>query len=250
MPVSKNSMRLNRYCKWMANVSSCRRWPNWGSTNSIGLDRHHRNCPSQQRIVSIWRTYLSLADKRKHRSWSNLASLHLERQTIPHVQIARRNFEEPAKYIVLNISITNARVGVGGQLKCPPEYITNVSASKNTHFSNCVSRQQWSFVNVMPNSGLANNAKLAASFESNTLTSCTMLNTDLSFSAMDGDTPGVMSTAVWCTVFTRFNVCATTKAPNAYESFVASVTHANSEISKIKCLLNYWVYRNAMGGWA
>lgn len=55
--------------------------------------------------------------------------------------------------------------------------LTNVSASRKTHFSYCVKRQQCNFVNVMPSSGRASNAKLAASFESSTFTSCTKLKT-------------------------------------------------------------------------
>lgn len=106
--------------------------------------------------------------------------------------------------------------------------LTNVSASRNTHFSNCVKRQQCNFVNVMPNSGRDNNAKLAASFESSTFTSWTTLKTVCNFSRIADVTPGVIKTANWCAVLTFFNEKATTIAPNAYESFVANVTHANS----------------------
>lgn len=112
--------------------------------------------------------------------------------------------------------------------------LTNVSASKKTHFSNWVSRQQWSFVNVIPSSGLAKRARLAASFESSTLTSWTTLNTVWSLSRIDWDTPGVIKTATWCTVLARFSVCATTNAPKAYESFVANVTHAYSAKENIQ----------------
>lgn len=103
-----------------------------------------------------------------------------------------------------------------------------MSASKKTHFSNCVKRQQCNLVNVMPNSGRESNAKFAASFESNTFTSSTTLKMVCKRSRIDGVTPGVTSTANWWTVLTFFNEMATTNAPNAYESFVAKVTHANS----------------------
>lgn len=59
---------------------------------------------------------------------------------------------------------------------------TSVSASKKTHFSNCVNLQQCNFVNVIPNSGRDKSAKLAESFESKTSTSCTTLKTARSFS--------------------------------------------------------------------
>lgn len=66
---------------------------------------------------------------------------------------------------------------------CAKRYIlTRASASMKTHFSYCVSLQQCSLVNVIPNSGLCSTARLASSFESNTLTSFTKLNTDDSFS--------------------------------------------------------------------
>lgn len=120
------------------------------------------------------------------------------------------------------------------------EWLTRVSASKKTHFSNCVNCQQCSLVNVMPNSGRDSNAKFAASFESNTFTDSTTLYTVCNRSRIDGVTPGVTSTANWCTVLTFFNELATTNAPNAYESFVAKVTHANS-VKKIKVKRRNWL---------
>lgn len=72
---------------------------------------------------------------------------------------------------------------------------TNVSASKKTHFSYCVNRQQCNLVKVIPSSGRDSNAKLAASFESSTFTSCTKLKACCNFSRIDGVTPGVTRTA-------------------------------------------------------
>lgn len=106
------------------------------------------------------------------------------------------------------------------------EKLTKTSASRNTHFSNCVKFQQCSLVNVMPSSGRLRTAKFAASFESSTFTVCTRSNTSARRVCIDSVTPGVMSTASLCCVSTRFNELATTKAPSEYESFVASVTHA------------------------
>lgn len=80
----------------------------------------------------------------------------------------------------------------------------------------------------MPNSGRESNAKLAASFESSTFTSCTTSKIVCNRSFIVGVTPGVIKTANWCAVLTFLNEKATTNAPNAYESFVANVTHANS----------------------
>lgn len=106
--------------------------------------------------------------------------------------------------------------------------LTRVSASRKTHFSNCTRRQQWSFVKVTPNSGRLSSAKLAASCESSTFTSCTTLYTSFSLSRIASDTVGVTSTASWWAVPARFSECASTKAPSEYVSFVVSVTQANS----------------------
>lgn len=92
--------------------------------------------------------------------------------------------------------------------------LTKVSASRNTHFSNCVNLQLCNFVNVIPNSGRDNRAKLAASFESNTFTSTTTLKEYSSLRFMDSDTPGVINTAVWWTVLAFFKELATTRAPS------------------------------------
>jgi len=59
-----------------------------------------------------------------------------------------------------------------------PFWLTNVSASKNTHFENWVSFQQWSLVKVIPSSGRVRSAKLASSFESRTFTCETTSNSD------------------------------------------------------------------------
>lgn len=115
------------------------------------------------------------------------------------------------------------------------QQLTKVSASKNTHFSNCVSRQQCSFVKVTPSSGRANNAKLAASFESRTFTSCTRWKTVASLVRIGAVTPGVIRTANWCLVSTLLRELATTRAPNEYESLVANVTHANSVWDRRNC---------------
>lgn len=58
---------------------------------------------------------------------------------------------------------------------------TNVSASRKTHFLNCVNFQQFNLVNVTPNSGRLSKRKFASSFESNIFTSCTELNTEAKF---------------------------------------------------------------------
>lgn len=49
--------------------------------------------------------------------------------------------------------------------------LTRVSASRKTHLSYCVRRQQWSFVNVIPSSGRSSRARFASSCESRTFTS-------------------------------------------------------------------------------
>lgn len=65
----------------------------------------------------------------------------------------------------------------------------------NTHFSNCVNRQQCNFVNVTPNSGRCSKAKCAASFESKTFTVSTTSNVACNLSFITGVTPGVTKTA-------------------------------------------------------
>lgn len=131
--------------------------------------------------------------------------------------------------------------------------LTSVSASRNTHFSNCTRRQQWSFVKVTPNSGRLSRAKLAASCESSTFTSCTTLYTSFSLSRIASDTVGVTNTANWWAVPARLSECASTRAPSEYVSFVVSVTQANSTKGKKEiwglnwesssCIL--WIQRRA-----
>lgn len=55
--------------------------------------------------------------------------------------------------------------------------LTKISASKKTHFENCVSFQQCSFVNVTPNSGRLINNKFASSSLFKISTSTTRSNT-------------------------------------------------------------------------
>lgn len=248
-----SSMLLSTYYRRMANVSLYPCVPNRRSMSSTGLDRHRQNCPFEWRIASIFRMYRCLDERRRRPSWNNLASLHLVRPIIHRVQIIRRNFATPNQsnrkkkncFVIFSHFCTHSMreiLAIVGNVrnmhhriqKRTKKLLTNVSASKKTHFSNCVKRQQCNLVNVMPNSGRESNAKFAASFESNTFTCSTTLNTVCKRSRIDGVTPGVTSTANWWTVFTFFNEMATTNAPNAYESFVANVTHANSakEINK------------------
>ncbi len=55
--------------------------------------------------------------------------------------------------------------------------LTKVSASRKTHFENCVNLQQCSFVKVIPRSGRVNNARFTLSRLSRTFTSATTSNT-------------------------------------------------------------------------
>lgn len=57
------------------------------------------------------------------------------------------------------------------------ESLTNISASRKTHFVYWVSVQQCNFVKVTPNSGRFMRAKWAESPESRTSTVTTLLNT-------------------------------------------------------------------------
>jgi len=111
-------------------------------------------------------------------------------------------------------------------------HLTSVSASRKTHFSNWTRRQQWSFVKVTPSSGRESRARLAASCESSTLTSCTTLYTSFSLSRIAGETVGVTRTASWWAVLALLREWAKTKAPSEYVSFVVSVTQANSVCGK------------------
>lgn len=231
MLVGKSSMQSSMCCRWTANVWSCPTGPSWRSTSSINLGRRRRSCLSARRIVSIFRTYPNLDGTRIHHCWSSLANRHRGQLTILRDRIIRRSFATPTNTIY--------EVNIGNNRKTNQIH-TNVSASKNTHFSYWVKRQQCSLVKVMPNSGRESNAKLAASFESSTLTSCTRLNTDCNLARICVVTPGVIKTANWCAVLTFFREKATTRAPNAYESFVANVTHANSDQREMKWLMVFY----------
>lgn len=60
--------------------------------------------------------------------------------------------------------------------------ITRVSASRKTHFSYCVKRQQCSLVKVTPSSGRCSSRRFVASPESRTFTSTTASKTERSWS--------------------------------------------------------------------
>lgn len=218
MLANMSSMLLSMCCKRMANVLSCPIVPSWRRISSINLDRHRQSCPFARQIVSIFRMSPNLDGTHKHHCWSNLASQHLVQPTILRVQIIRRNFVTPTNIEILSFFFLHLIYSTTFSLVaflflfqnirsvCLWNWIlTNVSASKKTHFSYCVKRQQCNFVKVIPNSGRDNNAKLAASFESSTFTSCTKLNTVCNFSRIDAVTPGVIKTANWWAVLAFFN---------------------------------------------
>lgn len=61
-------------------------------------------------------------------------------------------------------------------------WLTNVSASRNTHFVNCVNLQQLIFVSVTPSSGRDSSSRLVVSWLSRMSTTFSTLNTLLSCS--------------------------------------------------------------------
>lgn len=111
---------------------------------------------------------------------------------------------------------------------------SSVSASKKTHFSNCVSFQHAILVKVIPNSGLWIRLKCAASLESKTSTTWTRLKTSdnvclqiksllkpflMQFTQVHayfivGVTPSVTKTTHSCAVLRLFRDLARTRAPN------------------------------------
>lgn len=226
--VNKNNRPSSKCCTRTANDEQCPSMTNRKRTNSTDPDRHRQSFPWPRRIRSIWWMCPRSACTRTRPNWSSLANLHRERPTILPVRRAHRNFAKPNlnSFRLMLIILSHSA------------HRTNVSASRKTHFSNCVNRQQCSLVKVMPSSGRANSAKLAASFESNTLTSCTTSKTVCNLVRIASVTPGVIITHSWWTVLHFFSELATTRAPNEYESFVANVTHANSATKKIKYIIN------------
>lgn len=132
--------------------------------------------------------------------------------------------------------------------------LTNVSASRKTHFLYCSRFQQCNLVNVIPSSGRAKSAKCAASFESSTSTLTTWANTEARRSldaneiitnniinknrylktiqwiyrtyCIMGVTLGVTIMTIGCLVPTFCREWANTRAPKQYASLVANVTQA------------------------
>lgn len=211
-------MPSNKCCTRTANDEQCPLMPNRKRTNLTDPDRPHQNFLWPQQILSIWQKFPSSVCTRTRPNWNNLANQHRERPITLRVQRVHRNFAKPKKWIWINTSHAFWNVYIR----------TKVSASRKTHFSNCVKRQQCNLVKVIPSSGRANNAKFAASFESNTLTTWTTSKTVCNLACIASVTPGVIMTHSLWAVFTFFSELATTRAPNEYESFVANVTHANS----------------------
>lgn len=224
-------MKPKQLCyKWMVNAWRCLCVPSLRRTSSIDLDHLHRSYHFLQRILWFFHKCRRLGGTQTLRNWNNLANWRLVRQRIPHDRTIHRSFSQPKnKYdIKLKISSWTTTMSTTTSKKYRNKIHTKVSASKNTHFSNWTSLQQCSFVNVIPNSGRANKAKLAESFESKMSTSWTTLKTSFNLFLMASETPGVTNTANWWAVCTLFNELAKTNAPREYVSFVVNVTHANS----------------------
>lgn len=110
--------------------------------------------------------------------------------------------------------------------------LTNVLASRKTHFSYCIRFQQYNFVYVILD------ARVLSDFQVLSFgTLCTKSKTSTSFLRMFSVTSGVIKTAISWSVSTRFNEeCRTIalSAPDAYESFVANVIHTDSETQNTK----------------
>lgn len=168
------------------------------------LMSHHRSFQHCRRTESIFRMSRHSVWKQTRRSWSNRANRHLVMLRVPHARTTRRNFEESGK----------KSFDYNDEWNMKREQLTRTSASKKTHFSNCVRFQQCNLVNVMPSSGRFRTARLAASFESSTSTLWTTSNTSFNLVSIGSVTPGVTRTAHWCWVETFRSEWATTIAPS------------------------------------
>lgn len=177
---------------------------NLSSIDSTIPDRHHRNFRPSQRTEWAFRTCQDSACRQTHQNWKYQAIQYQPLLTIPHAQTARHCFWEPKKEIFHLKNSTQWQLG----------QFTKTSASRKTHFSNCVRVQQCNFVNVIPSSGRLRTARFAVSCESKTLTSCTKSKAFCKFNFIASDTPGVMSTASWWAVDTLRNEWARTSAPS------------------------------------